>query len=207
MRVLIDLPNVREAAELVEWLKRRGYEIVHAGNDYDAVVVGTPEKVEALRRERPTVGIVAWTGKGGSAARIRALMAGADDAIDNTFPGPQLALRVESVVRRAAMTPPAAERIDIDGCTIDLSACTATRGDNVQALTAREVEIVRWLARYAGDVVDRGELLQRVWRVAAGTKTRAVDVAIAALRAKLERDAARPQIIISVRRIGYLWKK
>ncbi len=196
---------MREAAELREWLIYRGYEIVHAGDDYDVVLLGTPEKVAALRRKRPTIGIIAWTGSGGPAARIRALMAGADDAIDDTFPGPQRGLRVDSVVRRAALTPPAAERIEIDGCAIDLSACTATRDGKVQALSAREVEIVRWLARYAGQVVAREELLQRVWRVAAGSKTRAVDVAIAVLRAKLERNAARPEIIISVRSLGYRW--
>jgi len=53
--------------------------------------------------------------------------------------------------------------------------------------------------------VSRAELLQHVWRVAAGANTRAVDVAISELRAKLERDPAAPQIITSVRGAGYRW--
>jgi len=64
---------------------------------------------------------------------------------------------------------------------------------------------VRWLARHAGQVVARTELLQHVWKVSPRSATRAVDVAIAALRAKLERDPANPAIIVSVRGAGYRW--
>jgi DNA-binding response OmpR family regulator len=67
-------------------------------------------------------------------------------------------------------------------------------------LTAREVEIVRWLASHAGHVVTRGELLQHVWRVSAASETRAVDVAIAELRKKLG-----PGTIVSIRGVGYRW--
>ncbi|HEX7700443.1 MAG TPA: winged helix-turn-helix domain-containing protein, partial [Kofleriaceae bacterium] len=81
---------------------------------------------------------------------------------------------------------------------------TATRSITVP-LTAREVEIVRWLSSRPGQVVSRAELLQHVWRVAAGSETRAVDVAIAGLRAKLEREPGNPSIIVSVRGAGYRW--
>jgi len=103
------------------------------------------------------------------------------------------------------MTPPPVDRIAIDGCTIDLSAAVAVRGGAQVALTTREVEIVRWLAGHAGHAVSRGELLQHVWRVSAASETRAVDVAIAALRGKLEQDPASPRIIVSVRGVGYRW--
>ncbi|HEY6034004.1 MAG TPA: winged helix-turn-helix domain-containing protein, partial [Kofleriaceae bacterium] len=88
---------------------------------------------------------------------------------------------------------------------IDLAASLAIRGDVETPLTTREVEIIRWLAARAGQVVSRAELLQHVWRVAAGSNTRAVDVAISELRAKLERDPAAPRIITSVRGAGYRW--
>jgi two-component system response regulator MtrA len=63
---------------------------------------------------------------------------------------------------------------------------------------------VRWLARKAGQVVDRRELLQHVWKVSPASATRAVDVAIAGLRAKIEKDPSDPAIIVSVRGAGYL---
>jgi two-component system response regulator RegX3 len=64
---------------------------------------------------------------------------------------------------------------------------------------------VRWLSRHAGRVVSRGELLEHVWEVSPGNETRAVDVAVAGLRAKLERDPATPAIIVSVKGAGYRW--
>ena len=64
---------------------------------------------------------------------------------------------------------------------------------------------MRWLARHAGQVVSRAELLHHVWRVSASNTTRVVDVAIAALRAKVERDPSEPRIITSVRGAGYRW--
>ena len=66
-------------------------------------------------------------------------------------------------------------------------------------------EIIRWLARRAGQVVSRGELLEHVWGVSPRNETRAVDVAIAALRAKLEREPAAPVVIVSVKGAGYRW--
>jgi DNA-binding response OmpR family regulator len=138
-------------------------------------------------------------------ARVRALQAGADDAFDGSFAMSQMMARVGAVARRAAMTPKLREELAIDGCAIDLAAATATRDGRTIALTAREVEIVRWLSRHEGHVVSRADLLQHVWRLSPATETRAVDVAIATLRQQLERDASEPAIIVSVRGVGYVW--
>lgn len=69
--------------------------------------------------------------------------------------------------------PRPAERIEIDGCTIDLSVCTWSRDGSDQPLTRREVDLVRWLSRHAGRVVIRRELLEHVWGVSPGNETRA----------------------------------
>jgi DNA-binding response OmpR family regulator len=104
------------------------------------------------------------------------------------------------------MMPRQSEQITIDGCTFDLSACTYQRaGGDEQPLTRREIEVVRWLSRHAGHVVSRGELLEHVWGVSPRNETRAVDVAIAGLRAKIERDPAEPAIIVSIKGAGYRW--
>ncbi len=183
-------------------LERRGHTVAREG--WEVALVATPEAAAALRREFATAAIIVVTKVGDVEARVRALEAGADDAFDPSFAPSQMMARVDASARRAAMTPPARDVIVIDGCEIDLSASTAKRSTTVP-LTTREVEIVRWLASRAGQVVSRAELLQHVWRVAAGAETRAVDVAIVALRQKLEADPREPKIIVSVRGAGYRW--
>jgi two-component system, OmpR family, response regulator len=205
LRILVDVANGRLSSEVVAALARAGHTIVRATRDYDLALVGSAEAAETLRRERPAAAIIVVTKLGDVPARVRALEAGADDAFDCGFAMSQIVARVDSAGRRAAMTPPPPERLLADGCTVDLSAATATRDGLTTELTTRELEIIRWLAARAGQVVARAELLQHVWRVAAGSNTRAVDVAISELRAKLERDPAEPKIITSVRGAGYRW--
>src|SRR5580704_2355266 len=209
MRVLVDVADPRLCREVIDVLERAGHDIERgaatADKEFDVALVGSAELAAKLRRARPTAAIVAVTKVGDVPARIRALEAGADDAFDTSFAPSQMMARVGAVGRRAALTPPAAERVELDGCMIDLSAAIATRGGSATPLTPREVEIVRWLAGHAGHVVSRGELLQHVWRVSPASATRAVDVAIAALRAKLERDPAQPMMIVSIRGAGYRW--
>lgn len=204
MRILVDVANGRLSTEILDALGRAGHEIVRGTREFELALVGTPEAAVALRREHPAVAIIVVTKLDDVPARVRALEAGADDAFDRGFAMSQIVARVGSAGRRAAMTPPAPEQITIDGCTIDLSACTVSR-TTTEALTVREVEVIRWLSARPGQVVSRAELLQHVWRVAAGSNTRAVDVAIAQLRAKIERDPAEPAIIVSVRGAGYRW--
>ena len=202
MKIFVDVANGALCAEILEVLVRAGHVIergvLSATSTFDLALVGTPEAAEKLRRARPAAAIIVVTKIGDVPARVRALESGADDAFDGSFPPAQIAARVGAVGRRAAMTPPAAERIAVEGAVIDLSAAVVERDGETIALTAREVEILRWLATHADHVVTRGELLQHVWRVSAANETRAVDVAIAALRQKLGPDA-----IVSVRGVGY----
>lgn len=209
MHILVDVTNDRLKAEILDYLVRAGH-TVERGNattckHFDLALVSSPEAAEKLRRARPHDAIIVVTKVGDVAARIQALQVGADDALDTSYPMAQVAVRFDVAARRAAMVPRPSEVIMIDGCTIDLSASTATRDGNTVPLTTREVEIIRYLAQHAKQVVSRGELLQNVWRVAAGNETRAVDVAMVGLRAKLERDPGNPAIILSVRGAGYRW--
>ena len=205
MHVLVDLADPRLAREIVEILERAGHTIGRTDKQFDVALVGTAEVAAKLRKAKPAAAIVVVTKLGDVPARIRALDAGADDAFDASFAPSQMVARVGAVGRRAALTPAPIERVEIAGCTIDLSAATATRAGVTTALTAREVELVRWLSARPGQTTSRGELLQHVWRVSPASETRAVDVAIATLRGKLERDPAEPAIIVSVRGAGYRW--
>jgi DNA-binding response OmpR family regulator len=210
VRVLIDVANGRIGEELLATLARAGHTVERgaaqvSARRFDVVVVATPEAAVRVRREHPGVAVVVFTRTGAVEARIRALEAGADDAIDAGFPVAQSVARIGAAGHRAAMAPRPPERVEIDGCTIDLSACTWSRDGVAQPLTRREVDLVRWLARHAERVVTRRELLEHVWGVAPGNETRAVDVAVAGLRAKIERDPARPSIVVSVKGAGYRW--
>ena len=209
MRILVDVASDRLRAELVELLERAGHTIEYGEasrtRPFDLALVGTPEQAAKLKHERPHDAVIVVTKAGDVPARVRALEVGADDAIDSSFPMSQSMARIGAAGRRAAAMPRVSEQFRIDGCTIDLSAATAERDGARTPLTVREVELIRWFVRHIGQVVSRAELLQNVWRVAAGSETRAVDVAIAGLRQKLERDPAEPQIIVSVRGAGYRW--
>lgn len=210
MRVLIDVANGRITEELLATLVRAGHTVERgaahvSARRFDVVVVAAADAAARVRREHPGVAVVVFTRTGDVEARIEALEAGADDAIDAGFLAAQSVARIGAAGRRAAMMPRPPERIEIDGCTIDLSASTWSRDGAAHPLTRREVDLVRWLARHAERVVTRRELLEHVWGVSPSNETRAVDVAVAGLRAKIERDPAAPAIIISVKGAGYRW--
>jgi DNA-binding response OmpR family regulator len=210
MRVLIDVTNGRVKDELVEALVRAGHVVDKgsasvSGPRFDVIVVGSIELAERLHRERPAQAVIVFTRVGDVETRIRALEVGAADAVDGSFAHSQVAARVGAAGRRAALIPKPPEQVEIDGCTIDLAASTAERDGLTVELTRKELELVRWLSRHAGRVVTRGELLEHVWQVSTNSSSRAVDVAIAGLRAKIERDASAPVIVVSVKSTGYRW--
>lgn len=209
VRILVDVAADRLCTEIVELLQRAGHEVQRgaptSAKVFDLVLVGSPEVAERLRRERPLEAIIVVTKIGDVPARVKALEVGADDAFDASFAPSQMMARVGAAGRRAAMMPRPAERVEADGCAIDLTAMTAQRDGVEVELTAREIEIIRWFVAHAGQVVGREDLLAHVWRVAPGNATRAVDVAIVGLRQKLEREPAEPRIIVSVRGVGYRW--
>ncbi|HEV7554066.1 MAG TPA: response regulator transcription factor [Kofleriaceae bacterium] len=210
MRVLIDVANGRVGDELIDTLRRAGH-VVERGSAtvsarrFDVIVVSTPEAAARLTREQPSLPVLVFTRVGDVEARIQALEAGAADAVDASFPTTQVAVRITAAGRRAALLPRDAEQVAIDGCTIDLSACTCERDGRRVPLTRREVDVVRWMARRAGQVVSRAELLEHVWGLSTRTETRAVDVAMAGLRQKIERDPAVPAIVVTIKGAGYRW--
>src|SRR5205085_9294983 len=120
------------------------------------------------------------------------------------FSARELLARVRVLGRRA----PAGESLDelqIDGTTIDLARMVVVRGEARTALTPREAGMLRWLHRHQDRVVARAELLEQVFGMRGDLETRAVDMAIAVLRKKVERAPAKPRVIVSVKGAGYRW--
>jgi DNA-binding response OmpR family regulator len=163
------------------------------------------EVCRRLRAARPGTPILMLTARGSEDDKVRGLMEGADDYVTKPFSARELLARVRALGRRA----PAGDSLDevqLDGAVIDLARMTVMRGDAQVALTPREVGIVRWLYRHRERVVSRAELLEQVFGQRGDLQTRAVDMAIAVLRKKLERDPANPTLILSVKGAGYAWR-
>jgi DNA-binding response OmpR family regulator len=162
------------------------------------------EVCRRLRAARPGIPILMLTARGSEDDKVRGLVEGADDYVTKPFSARELLARVRAIGRRV----PPGESIDevrLDDAVIDLARMAVIREDKFISLTPREVGIVRWLYRHRGRVVSRAELLQHVFGQRGDLQTRAVDVAIAVLRKKLESDPATPTVIVSVKGAGYVW--
>jgi DNA-binding response OmpR family regulator len=163
------------------------------------------EVCRRLRAARPGMPILMLTARGSEDDKVRGLGEGADDYVTKPFSARELLARVRAVGRRA----PAADSLDevrVDDAVIDLQRMLVVRGERRIALTPREVGIVRWLFRHRDRVVTRAELLEQVFGQRGDLQTRAVDMAIAVLRKKLELDPAKPTLIVSVKGAGYAWR-
>ena len=165
------------------------------------------EVCHRLRKVRPDLPILMLTAKGAEEDKVRGLKTGADDYVTKPFGTRELLARIGALGRRAKSAPAEPEIIEIDGCRFDLGHCEARRDSKTIPLTPREVGILRWLHRHKARAVSRSELLEQVWGANANMETRTVDVTIANLRQKIERDHSDPKIVSSVKGIGYAWGK
>lgn len=218
MRLLLDSALARAQPLLVAALERAGHDVTRGKADafspaqlqaycaFDVVITPSVELSEQLYQRAPTLAVVVFTRPGDVEARVRALDGGAADAMDAGFPMSQLVARVGAAGRRAALMPRPAERLEVDGCVIDLQRCTCARDGRELPLTRREVELIRYFHRHASRAISRAELLEHVWNVSPRNDTRAVDVAISSLRAKLERAPSAPTILVSIKGAGYRWR-
>jgi DNA-binding response OmpR family regulator len=163
------------------------------------------EVCRRLRAARPGMPILLLTARGSEDDKVRGLTEGADDYVTKPFSARELLARVRALGRRG-QPGESIDEVQVDGAVIDLARMTVTRGDARVALTPREVGIVRWLYQHQDRVVSRAELLEQVFGQRGDLQTRAVDMAIAVLRKKLEADPGKPVLIVSVKGAGYAWR-
>jgi DNA-binding response OmpR family regulator len=148
-------------------------------------------------RARGDVPILILTARDEEVDRIIGLELGADDYLTKPFSPRELVARIRAVLRRAE--PGESGVIEIGDLVVDLRTRTATFGASPLSLRTLEFELLAELARHAGHVVKRSLLLDRVWGISFAGGTRTVDVHVAQLRKKL----GRPELIQTVRGIGY----
>ena len=223
MRILVveDEASLREG--IVDLFVGDGHEVTAVGDGmagaeaglreaFDLVVLGLMlprldgmEVCRRLRAARPGTPILMLTARGSEDDKVRGLIEGADDYVTKPFSARELLARVRVLGRRAPVGE-SLDEVQVDGATIDLARMMVVRGGEHVALTPREVGIVRWLYRHRERVVTRAELLERVFGQRGDLQTRAVDMAIAVLRKKVEADPGKPTVIVSVKGAGYAWR-
>jgi len=160
----------------------------------------------AIRDRDRDLPIIMLTAKNDDADIIQGLSLGADDYVAKPFSVTQLVLRVQAVLRRSRIGVEREELLRLgDEVEIDLRNRSGRRGDETLAFTRREIEILQYLDAHGERPVSREELLAKVWGYAKdlGIETRTVDIHVAKLRRKLERDPAVPRYLVTVRGAGY----
>ena len=162
--------------------------------------MGGIDVCRAIRLESG-VPIVMLTAKSDTVDVVVGLESGADDYIVKPFKPKELVARIRARVRRHDDAPSAG--LTIGDVTIDVVGHTVSRGGRVVALTPLEFDLLVCLARRPGQVFTREVLLQEVWGYRHAADTRLVNVHVQRLRAKIEHDPERPEIVLTVRGVGY----
>jgi DNA-binding response OmpR family regulator len=160
-------------------------------------------------RSRSTVPIIMLTAKTEETDKVLGLELGADDYITKPFSVREFRSRVKAVLRRAALAQPETqfeEPINAGELQIDFEKRMVTVRDDAARLTYVEFEILAALARAPGRVFSRTMLLERVWGDAAYRDPRTIDVHIRHLREKLEAEPKTPELILTVRGVGYRFR-
>jgi DNA-binding response OmpR family regulator len=143
------------------------------------------------------------TARGEEADRIVGLELGADDYVTKPFSPRELAARVRTVLRRSAPETAKAERLSFGEISLDAATREVTKGSTPLRLTAKEFDLLWFLARHPRQVFSRDQLMDRVWGYEAALDTGTVTVHIRRLREKIEDDPSHPERLQTVWGVGY----
>ena len=138
--------------------------------------------------------------------KVLGLKLGADDYVTKPFDTLELMARVEALLRRRLPMRSSQSVHQLGPIRMDVRGTEVTRDGKPVPLSAREFQLLRHFMEHPGATLSRSELLHEVWGYEDGTFTRTVDVHIASLRQKLEKDPKHPEIIVTVPGMGYKFK-
>jgi two-component system, OmpR family, response regulator MtrA len=167
------------------------------------VMLPGKDGIEVCRQIRAESGvpIVMLTAKTDTVDVVLGLESGADDYVVKPFKPKELIARVRARLRRT--DEPSPEVIEVGDLTIDVAGHSVRRDGQVIALTPLEFDLLVALARKPWQVFTREVLLEQVWGYRHAADTRLVNVHVQRLRSKVERDPERPEIVVTVRGVGY----
>jgi DNA-binding response OmpR family regulator len=216
--VVDDEPIVREI--VVRYLERDGYTTLEAQDGeiarallerdppdlvvLDVMLPGT-DGLELCRwiRSRSELPVILLTARGEEADRIVGLELGADDYVTKPFSPRELAARVRSVLRRSSPLTRAGEHLSFDGLELDADAREVRTEAGPLRLTAKEFDLLWFLASHPRKVFSRDQLMSSVWGYEAALDTGTVTVHIRRLREKIEQTPSRPRFVETVWGVGY----
>lgn len=161
--------------------------------------------IEVCRRirQRSGVPIIMLTARSESEDVVRGLEAGADDYVVKTPTREELLARIRARLR--PLGPSSSRHIEVGNLRIDVVGHSVKRGDDEISLTPLEFNLLLQLARHPGEVFSRERLLEEVWEYPNphAADTRLVNVHVQRLRSKIEVDPEHPEIVVTVRGVGY----
>jgi DNA-binding response OmpR family regulator len=227
-RVLVVDDDLTVADVVRRYLERDGYKVALAADGETALrLAGEQEPdlvvldlmlpgidgLEVCRRLRSTsnVPVIMLTALGEECDRVVGLQLGADDYVTKPFSPRELALRVASVLRRARMSRARISTVDAAvlrdaELEVDVAARRAVLRGAELSLTGRELDLLAFLLRHAGQAFSRAELLERVWGWTFGDQS-TVTVHVRRLREKVEDEPAQPRRIATVWGVGYRYDR
>ena len=216
--VVDDEPIVREV--VVRYLEREGFRTLEARDGQSArelVESGAPNLVvldvmlpgtDGLTlcrwiRSRSDLPVILLTARGEEADRIVGLELGADDYVTKPFSPRELAARVRTVLRRAEPATTREEQLSFDGLELDAGTREVHRDGRTLRLTAKEFDLLWFLASHPRRVFSRDQLMSRVWGYESELDTGTVTVHVRRLREKIEPEPSRPRYLETVWGVGY----
>jgi DNA-binding response OmpR family regulator len=219
--VVDDEPMLRNL--LSRLLRMEGYEVLEAEDGQTALDVVAKEKPDLVLldvmmpardgldvlgdlRKSSDIPVILVSALAEEADRVIGLKMGADDYVTKPFSAAELSARVESVLRRAAMrsAPEATSRLSFDGLVIDLTTREVSVDGAKAEMTAKEFDLLAYLAGSPRQVFSREQLLQQVWGSSSQWQSDAtVTEHVRRLRRKIEEDPDNPRWITTVRGVGY----
>jgi phosphate regulon transcriptional regulator PhoB len=225
-RTILVVEDEKDIRDLVRFhLEQEGWAVREAESGEDALKRAEAERpalilldimlpgadgIEVCRRLRAGAGatqvpIIMLTAKAAEVDRVLGLEIGADDYITKPFSPRELVARVRAVLRRAhgEDAPPPHEIFDRGRLRIDFDTYEVAVDGQPVTLSLREFELLKFFVRHPHRVYDRLQLLDLVWGRDTYVEPRTVDVHIRRLRKRIERDDAAPELILTVRGVGY----
>jgi len=220
VHVLLIEDDIEAARLLVKGLRESGYAVDHAADGRDGLTRATGGQfdlivtdrmlphldglaiIELLRSKGIGTPVLVLSALGSVDDRIRGLKAGGDDYLTKPFAFAELLARIEALLRRR---PSGAHvtRLKVEDLELDLLARRVTRAGRELELTGRELKLLEFLMRRAGQVVTRTMLLEGVWDLHFDPQSNLIDVHISRLRQAIDRGSDHP-LIHTVRGSGYV---
>ena len=224
-RILFVEDEEENLSDIVAFFTREGFEVVHARGGSAALAIAAQHKpdiavLDVMLHEGPEgpdgmdgFELLSQLKQGGYAGPVIFLTArtletdklvafglGADDYVTKPFSLRELHARVLAVLKRAGGLRSVYR---FGGVEVDLDNYEIRHGTEIERLSNREQELLKYLIEHRGKVLPREELLNNIWRYSAGVTTRTVDTHVLNVRRKLRDDAAAPRFVETLHGIGY----